>query len=306
VRARVDVMEPADQTRTTTALGGLLELVRPPNVATALGDVLAGYAIAGLGHPDRLVWLLVATAGLYGGGVVLNDYFDRAIDATERPERAIPSGRVRAPTAAAFGATLLVIGIIAASLATMAAALVAVAIAVLAVTYDAAGKHSRVLGPINMGACRALNLLLGVASTPAALSSHWQIALLPFAYIWAVTSVSRGEVHGGGRRAAAGALLVLAAVLGGLLWVSFQGFPDGRLAAWLLTGALAWRVMPAFWRAFQEGAPGTIRAAVRTGVLSLVLLDAVLGAVYAGTWYALVVLAAAFAAGWLARQFAVT
>jgi 4-hydroxybenzoate polyprenyltransferase len=295
-----------DPVRTATAGSGLLELVRPPNVATALADVLAGYAIAGLGHPDRLAWLLAATAGLYGGGVVLNDYFDRALDAVERPERPIPSGRVRAGTAASFGAGLLLLGIAAATMATKQAAVVAVAIAALAVTYDAAGKHSRVLGPINMGACRGLNLLLGMAAGPAVLSSHWGIAVLPFAYIWAVTSVSRGEVHGGGRDAATGALFALAGVLGGLLWLSVQGAPDGRLAAWLLTAALAWRVMPAFWAARREGTPGTIRVAVRTGVLSLVLLDAVLGAVYAGTWYALLVLAAAFVAGWLARQFAVT
>ena len=78
------------------SLRGYLELVRPPNVATAVADVLAGYAIAGLGHPSRLAWLLLATAALYAGGIVFNDYFDRALDAAERARTADPQRPCRA------------------------------------------------------------------------------------------------------------------------------------------------------------------------------------------------------------------
>ena len=38
--------------------------------------------------------LLLASACLYCGGMVWNDYFDRAQDKLERPSRPIPSGRV--------------------------------------------------------------------------------------------------------------------------------------------------------------------------------------------------------------------
>ena len=80
-----------------------LELLRPANVVTALADVLAGYAVAGLGDRRALYWLLGATACLYAGGVVLNDVFDRDIDRRERPERPIPSGRVSVAAASALG-----------------------------------------------------------------------------------------------------------------------------------------------------------------------------------------------------------
>ena len=284
-----------------------VELLRPPNVATALADVLAGYAIAGLGsHVDaRLAWLLVATACLYGGGVVLNDYFDRRINQTERPERPIPSGRVPAANAAAFGGVLLAIGVVAGRLASPAAGWVAGVIATLVLVYDAWSKHSAVLGPINMAACRAFNLLLGVAAVGAMLPVHWLLALLPFFYIWAVTTVSRGEVHGGRALAATAALVAMTMVIGALVVLGVRA-DIGKVAAVLLALALAWRVLPPYWRARHDGRPAIIRHAVRSGVLSLVLLDASLSAVYAGTWYALVVLAAAFVAGWLARQFAVT
>ena len=108
---------------------GYLELVRPANVATALADVLAGYAVAGLGNPRALGWLLLSTACLYAGGVVLNDVFDRDIDRAERPERPIPSGRVSARAAASLGGGLLAFGVLAASLATAGAAVVAAATA---------------------------------------------------------------------------------------------------------------------------------------------------------------------------------
>ena len=90
---------------------GYLELVRPANVATALADVLAGYAVAGLGNTRALGWLLFSTACLYAGGVVLNDVFDRDIDRLERPERPIPSGRVSVAAAAGLGLGLLALGI---------------------------------------------------------------------------------------------------------------------------------------------------------------------------------------------------
>ena len=81
-----------------------VELLRPPNVTTALGDVLAGYAVAGRGQPQALPPLLMATMCLYAGGVVLNDVCDVDIDRIERPERPIPSGRVSRRAAATLGA----------------------------------------------------------------------------------------------------------------------------------------------------------------------------------------------------------
>src|SRR5688572_14019874 len=101
---------------------GYFELVRPANVLTAIADVLAGYAVAAaVGSAIEgaaLAWLMISTACLYAGGVVLNDFFDRDIDAVERPERPIPSGRVAPGVAAAFGGVLLALGVAAAALAT--------------------------------------------------------------------------------------------------------------------------------------------------------------------------------------------
>ena len=99
------------------------QLVRPANIVTAWADILLGCAAAGafIGGINQinivsLSWLILATTGLYGGGVVFNDVFDAELDATERPERPIPSGRASIQGAIALGTVLLVIGVIAAAM----------------------------------------------------------------------------------------------------------------------------------------------------------------------------------------------
>lgn len=302
----------------------LLQLLRPANVVTALADILAGYAVAGRGAPSALGWLLAASACLYAGGVTLNDVFDRHLDAVERPERPIPSGRVSASRAGLMGAALLALGAALASQATGTAALVAAAIAGSVVLYDAWGKHRPLIGPVNMGMCRALNLLLGVAAIPGAVIPAAWLGALPLTYIAAVTAVSRGEVLGGSRRVALAALVLITAVIVALGFMAasptFQamrgsGGPGGlqwsdalwrSLPALALTGLLAARVVPPFRAVLTDSSAGAVRLAVRTGVLSLVLLDAVIGAAYAGMIYSLAILVTALVAGRLARLFAVT
>ena len=69
------------------------------NLPTVWTNTLAGVTLAGRRRRRRAAWLLLALAFslLYTGGMYLNDAFDRDIDARERPERPIPSGRVRRP-----------------------------------------------------------------------------------------------------------------------------------------------------------------------------------------------------------------
>jgi 4-hydroxybenzoate polyprenyltransferase len=283
---------------------GYITLLRPANVVTALADVLAGYALAGLQNPQALPWLLLSTASLYAGGIVLNDFFDRNLDRIERPERPIPAGRVRPAGAALLGGLLLAVGVIAGAQATRAAAVMALAIAGFVLLYDVWGKRHPLVGPVNMGLCRALNLLLGAAAVPSALAIRWPIALIPLIYIASVTALSRGEVHGGRKRSAAIALVSLSAALLGLAMLVVRA--DRPLVPLLVLGFLAWRVLPAFLAARRSLEPERIRHAVRRGVLSLVLVNAVIGAVYAGAGYAALILATALIAGLLARMFPVT
>jgi len=292
-------------TVTEPMLRAYLQLLRPANVATALADVLAGFAIAGLENRRALPWLLLATASLYAGGIVLNDVFDRELDQVERPERPIPSGRIGTRAATGLGGGLLALGTLSAGMANVSALAVALAIAACVLLYDAWGKRHPPIAPLNMAMCRALNLLLGVAAVPPALATAWPIALVPLLYIYAVTAISRGEVHGGSSRGATSALLILVVSLASLALIAARA-GDRAAPALVLVAALAWRVVPPFYAARQHPGAATIRTAVKRGVLSLVLLDAALAAAFAGPLYAAIVLATGLVAGWLARMFAVT
>jgi 4-hydroxybenzoate polyprenyltransferase len=280
------------------ATRALIELLRPANVVTAAADVLAGAAAAG-SHIQP--WLLASTCCLYGGGIVLNDFFDRNLDAVERPERPIPSGRIGAATAAAVGFVLLAVGIGFASLATGAACVIAAAISGSVLLYDVWGKHRKFFGPVNMGICRALNLMLGVAAVPAAVVGLLPLALLPLIYIAAVTAISRGEVRGGKREVALFSLSAICVVLASLISVGLHS-----PLALAIIAFLAWRVIPPFWHAYREPIPPTIRAAVRAGVLSLVLLDAAIAAGFSNPVYSLIILGISVLATLLARAFSVT
>ena len=282
-----------------------LELVRPANVVTSLADVLAGFAVAGLGNPPALPWLLASTACLYAGGVVLNDVFDRDLDRIERPERPIPSGRVTPRRAGAVGAALLLAGAVAAVQATRTAGIVATAIAAAVLLYDGWAKRHRVVAPLNMGLCRALNLLLGIAAVPAALSISWAVALIPLIYVSAVTALSQGEVHGGGRAPATFALVSLTVAWVALVGIALRSSTHAP-AAGVLAVVTGVRVIPPFWQARQTPSPALIRRAVTRGVLSLVLVDATIGAAYAGPVYSALILLTGVLAGSLARLFAVT
>ncbi len=297
---------------TTNRLVAYLQMMRPANIVTAWADILAGYAAAGLGAitPDPtaiypLLWLLLATTGLYGGGVVFNDVFDAKLDAQERPERPIPSGRSSVQEGIVLGIGLLTLGIVAAAQVSAISAGIAVAIALAALLYDSVGKHHALIGPLNMGLCRGGNLLLGVSAVPVMLQERWFLAAIPVLYIAAITLISRGEVHGGNRMAGQVSLVALALVCAGLIGLSL--LPSYGLLPMLPFGVF-WgiSVIPAFVKASREPSAALIRHAVRSGVISLIVLNSALAAGFSHWLYGLAVLSLLPLSRFLAKQFAVT
>ncbi|ACK70708.1 UbiA prenyltransferase [Gloeothece citriformis PCC 7424] len=288
-----------------------LQLMRPANIVTAWADILAGATVAGgliiPNHPNgsSLILLLIATTGLYGGGIVFNDVFDVEIDIQERPERPIPSGRVSLAEAIILGSFLLIGGIFASSLVSQLSFFVALGVALAALLYDRWGKHHPLISPLNMGLCRGGNLLLGVSIVPELFLKNWYLALIPLVYIAAITAMARGEVSGGKRAIGGLALAMLAVVLGSLLGLSFDHSQQWfyTLPFWLL---FATRVLPSWIKATLSPEPQLIRAAVKAGVISLILLNATLAASFAGLINGLIVLILLPLSLLLARRFAVT
>lgn len=289
-----------------------LQLLRPANIVTAWADILLGFAAAGAatvgvdqGNLTALGWLILATTGLYGGGVVLNDVCDAELDAVERPERPIPSGRASLKGAIALGIGLLVIAVLAAAMVSQVSAVIATAIAVGAFVYDKWSKHQTLLGPLNMGACRGGNLLLGVSTIPMALSDRWFLALIPIIYIAAITAISQGEVHGGNKTTGIVAIALIAMVIGSIFGLGV--LPEYTVLVTLPFLILfSGLVLPRFIKAAVDPQAELIQLAVKAGVLSLIVLDATIATGFTNWYYGLLLLSLLPLSRLLARLFAVT
>ncbi len=292
---------------------GLVTLLRPPNVFTAFADSLAGLLmLGGLGvAATRGAWAVVVASGcLYLAGIVLNDVFDREIDARERPGRPIPSGAVSLRTAVLLGGALSIAGVAVAAWVGWWTGVLALVLAACIVTYDA-GAKSTGLGPAVMGCCRGLNMALGL-STGLALTAHWPglavagpvfLAL----YVAGLTHLARDEVDGNSATRARAGLLFLAALAIGAVTglVAAPGVPPAPWAwLWVLLAViLGCRTWAPLW--WDQGSTAT-RRAIGGGIMLIPVLDAAVCAVAGRPLAAILVVALVFPALLLKRSFSPT
>ncbi len=294
----------------------LLQLLRLPNVFTAVADVAMGFLVThGSLQPAGHFSLLVASSVLlYWAGMVLNDVLDVEQDTRERPHRPIPSGRISLRAARLLGFELLICGMACGWAAAYLAGDwrpggVATLLAVLILLYDLGAKRTLV-GPVVMGGCRMFNVLLGMSLAAAPhddsllgwSSAHWVIALGIGIYIMGVTLLGRTEARQSRRlQLAMGSLLILAGL--GLLamlprWAPIIYPRQQWLLLWaLLTAMIGWRCL----RALVDPSPPIVQAAVKHGVLSIIFLDAAVCAGLLGGGWGIVILMLAIPAMYLGR-----
>ena len=181
-------------------IGVALQLGRVSNLPTVISNVLAAIALSGA-HPAVLtvVAICAGISLLYIAGMYLNDAFDRTIDAIERPERPIPSGKVSAAEVFAAGFALMAFGvlIIAGVAFTIGAGWWPIAsvlgLSAMIVFYDMRHK-SNPFAPLVMGLCRV------GAYTTAALAAGGPLCrglligcVLLLAYLIGLTFIARVE-----------------------------------------------------------------------------------------------------------------
>ena len=286
--------------------------MRPANIVTSIADILAGVAISGFFSEPILfvdqilpvILLCISTVGLYGGGVVFNDVFDAELDRIERPERPIPIGIITVKEGTLLGITLLLMGIISAFILNPVSGLLAIVIAVLAIIYDKWGKHNSFLGPLNMGLCRGLNLLLGVSILVTQLNIYWYVAIVPVIYIASITMISRGEVHGGKSTSLYFAGLLYLLVAGSILFFSF--YKDNVLLTLIFLLPFVWMIFTPLTKAIQRPIGKNIGKAVKAGVIALILLNASWATAFGSPLLALLIILLLPLSLYLAKKFAVT
>lgn len=285
--------------------------MRPANVVTSVADVLAGIAISGyvLMHSGNLqllpiILLCISTIGLYSGGIIFNDVFDAELDKKERPERAIPSGLISKREASIFGAVFFFIGVVAAAIYNPISQHVAVAIMIACLIYNRFLKHSAIFGPLNMGLCRGLNLLLGVSIIPEFVQVWWYLAMIPIVYIAAITMISRGEVHGGSKKTLYFAALLYLLVIGSVIAFAAINTQLPLTIAFLVPFSVM-IFMPLF-KAIQNPEGRNIGKAVKAGVIALILLNAAWAASFGAWQLAIIIVILLPLSLGLSKAFAVT
>jgi len=85
--------------------------------------------------------------------MVINDYYDREIDAINEPDRPIPSGLIRPKEALAFAFALTTIGFAAAYLTNISSFVIAILTWIVFVTYTTVGKRSGLPGNFLVSIC---------------------------------------------------------------------------------------------------------------------------------------------------------
>jgi 4-hydroxybenzoate polyprenyltransferase len=293
----------------TPRLADLVELVRAPAALSVPGDVLAGAVAAGV-RDRRVPALAAASVLLYWAGMAANDWADRRLDAHERPERPIPSGRVTPGTAIGLAAGLTAAGLALAGRAGGRRALaVAVPLAGAVWGYDLLASGTPA-GPPVMAACRGLDVLLGATggrprrAVPAALTVA--------AHTWTVTALSRAEVTGArpglpsSTLAGTAAVALAAATTGPTGPTGPTGHGRHRPLPVLLAGWYAAHYATAQLRAARDPSAPVVRAAVAAGITGLPVLQGALTARAGAGGLGLAVALAAPLGRWLARRTAPT
>ena len=272
------------------------QLVRLPNAFTAMADICLGALAVGAfpEHVSAFMCLVIASVSLYSAGMVWNDYFDRQQDARERPFRPIPSGRVTPGAAALLGTGLLALGVLSAAFADLVNEAerwrslgVAGFLVAAILLYDAWLKRTAV-GPAAMGACRFLNILLGLTAVGAPIPPWgYLLAFVVGTYIVGVTWFAKTEAQTSNANILAAAALVmftgLVFALGvpALAQTQETNFTTSALFPYLIAAFGAY-VGVALVRAIRRPLPALVQAGVKRAVLGLVLLDAVLATALVG------------------------
>jgi len=202
----------------------LLKLGRVSNLPTVWTNVIAGAAITNaVATVADVAVIAVAMTAFYVGGMYLNDFFDREIDARERPGRPIHSGAIGARTVSAIGFGLLAAGVMLLVPFGLSTTIWGLALAAAIVLYDIWHKGN-FFAPVVMGLCRALVYLAtgaaiagqiraGLIAGAIALAAHvigltyaakqenlnqvgrlWPLAVLAVPVLLAVSGISSGWI----------------------------------------------------------------------------------------------------------------
>jgi hypothetical protein len=278
-----------------------LQLLRLPTVFTAMADIILGFVLThrflygpqsvgepgaierviGWNEPWHFAGLLAASSCLYLAGMVFNDVFDRRQDAAERPGRPIPSGRVSVKAATILGSLLMLAGVVCAAAVSRGSLEVSLLLVVAILGYDSVLKHTPP-GPLAMGCCRFLNVMLG-----ASVQTEWNFAFFAQPqlsaaiglglFITGVTLFARTEARTSNRWQLACAQAIINAGFAVLVWLMISWPNNSPVQVPLaMLGVVAFTINRRAIEALRDPSAATVQGSIKVMLLSLVIIDSTL------------------------------
>jgi len=137
-----------------------LEILRPGNAIMAVIAIFLMAVISGKFTLEVLMAAVVVFV-VTGAGNSINDYFDHKIDAINKPERPIPSGRISLKTALIYSISLFALGIILAFLTNLLLGIIALLSSILMVYYARDLKTKCLIGNLSISFLTGLCFVFG-------------------------------------------------------------------------------------------------------------------------------------------------
>ncbi len=141
-------------------MNAYLEIIRPGNAIMAVMAVLLIAIISGI-FTFKVLFGCIVVFIVTGAGNSINDYFDYKIDAINKPERPIPSGRISLNKAGFYSLALLSIGTILAFIIGLLPGFIALLTSFLMVYYAYRLKKKLLIGNIVISFLTGLTFVFG-------------------------------------------------------------------------------------------------------------------------------------------------
>ena len=148
------------------ALKDFVSILRPLNCAMAALGTFIGYSVAvqTIEFTQEIGITMLVAFLICGGGMVINDYFDRHIDKKLHPNKPIPSGRILPKIAMIYTLLLFIAGnVLAVLFLPMASIIIAVAFTILLIIYSAILTKAKYIGNLVVASGTAFTLIFGAS-----------------------------------------------------------------------------------------------------------------------------------------------
>ena len=158
------------------------QISRPLNVFITMVTIFVAAFISPHFQAGYKLYLAILIAGLMTAGAnIINDIYDIEIDRINKPQRPLPSGRVKPKEAWLYFALSYLISLLLSVFCGLAMFLVALLIGLLLIVYSAKLKRTVLWGNLSVSLATAVAFIYGAMSV-----GYWQAGIIPavFAFLF--------------------------------------------------------------------------------------------------------------------------